>query len=429
MKQKTVTFILILIVSVFTLMAREPQDVEPLVLKNVHLIDVKTNKILKNQCIVIKDDTITDIYPVGEKEIPEASYLLCLEGHYAIPGLIDAHVHISQLSAEDVRVALAWTLKGGVTAIRDMAGDVRKLALLRRDALLHEIESPYIYYSALMAGPTFFTDPRVVYATSGETPGKPPWARAVTPSTDMRQAIAEAKGSGAAGIKIYADLPKEELQRIAAEGHKQGLKIWSNSFVFPAKPIDAVSAGVDVISYSSGLIMEPAKEIAQTYKSKKEAISKYNVPSLKDKSFEILFKEMVKRNAILDASLFISLEITDKDDKESAEFCVEVTKMAHQQGVKIATGTGRIADPGVPFPNLHSEMENLVDKCGLTPLQAIQSATRINAEALGIQDRTGTIEIGKRADLVILSADPSTDILNARKIRYVIKGGKLYEIQ
>jgi len=424
MKKKTITFILILIVSVFTLMAREPQDVEPLVLKNVHLIDGKTDKILKNHCIVIKDDTITDIYPLGEKEIPAAAFLLNLEGHYVIPGLIDAHVHIGHMSAEDVRMVLAWTLKGGITALRDMGGDVRKLAALRRDALLHEIESPYIYYSAIMGGPTFFTDFRVVGSTLGETPGKLPWAKAITPSTDMRQAIAEAKGSGAAGIKIYANLPKEEIQRIAAEGHKQGLKIWSHAGVFPARPIDAVLAGVDVISHCGLLAWESAKEIPQTYERRHEA--QYDIALLKDKSYENLFKEMVKRNTILDATVFIYLERIAKDDKKMAEFCIEVTKMAHRQGVKIATGTDYIYKPGAPFPTLHYEMELLVDKCGLTPLQALQSATRINAEALGIQDRTGTIEKGKRADLVILSADPSTDIRNARKIRYVIKGGKLY---
>lgn len=424
MKKKTITFILTLIVSLFSLMAGEYQDSEPLVLKNVYLFNGKTNKILKNHCIVIKDDTITDIYPLGKKEIPATAFLLNLEGNYVIPGLIDAHVHISHMSAEDVKMVLSWALKGGITSVRDMGGDVRKLAALRRDALLHEIESPYIYYSAIMGGPTFFTDFRVVGSTLGETPGKLPWARAITPSTDMRQAIAEAKGSGAAGIKIYANLPKEEIQRIAAEGHKQRLKIWSHASVFPAKPIDAVLTGVDVISHCGLLVWESVKEIPQTYEHRHEA--KYDIGSLKDESYEKLFKEMVKRNTILDATVYIYLEKIAKDDKKMAEFCIEVTKMAHQYGVKIATGTDYIYKPGAPFPNVHYEMELLVDKCGLTPLQALQSATCINAEALGIEDRTGTIEIGKRADLVILSANPVTDIRNAREIRYVIKGGKLY---
>jgi imidazolonepropionase-like amidohydrolase len=424
MKKKTITFILILIVSLFTLMAREPGDTESLVLKNVHLIDGKTNKILKNRCIVIKGDMIADIHPMGEKETPGAAFLLNLEGHYVIPGLIDAHVHISHMSAEELRMVLSWALKGGITAVRDMGGDVRKLAALRRDALLHEIESPYIYYSAVMGGPTFFTDFRAVGASLGETPGKLPWLRAITPSTDIRQAIAEAKGSGAAGIKIYANLPEEEIQRIAAEGHKQGLKIWSHAGVFPARPIDAVLAGVDVISHCGLLAWEPAKEIPQTYERRHEAL--YDIGLLKDKSYEKLFKEMVKRNTILDATVYIFLENIAKGNKKMAEFCIEVTKMAHQHGVKIATGTDYIYKPGAPFPNVHYEMELLVDKCGLTPLQALQSATRINAEVLGIEGRTGTIETGKRADLVILSADPSTDIRNARKIRYVIKGGKIY---
>ncbi|NIM14982.1 MAG: amidohydrolase family protein [Candidatus Aminicenantes bacterium] len=424
MKKKAIIFILILTVSLFTLMAREPQDEESLVLNNVHLIDGKTHKRLKNHCIVVKGDTITDIHPLGEKDITGAAFLLNLEGHYVIPGLIDAHVHISHMSAEELRMVLSWALKGGITAVRDMGGDVRKLATIRRNALLHEIESPYIYYSAIMGGPTFFTDFRVVGSTLGETPGKLPWARAITPTTDMRQVIAEAKGSGAAGIKIYANLPKEEIQRIAAEGHKQGLKIWSHATVFPARPIDAVLAGVDVVSHCGLLAWESAAELPQSYERRHEA--QYDIALLKDKSYEKLFKEMVKRNTILEATVYIFLERIAKGDKKMEEFCIEVTKMAHQHGVKIAAGTDYIYKPGAPFPNVHYEMELLVDKCGLSPIQALQSATRINAEALGIEDRTGTIEKGKRADLVILSADPSADIRNVRKIRYVIKGGKLY---
>jgi imidazolonepropionase-like amidohydrolase len=86
---------------------------------------------------------------------------------------------------------------------------------------------------------------------------------------------------------------------------------------------------------------------------------------------------------------------------------------------------------GVPgreeFPNLHAELELLVSKCELTPLEAITAATRTAAKVLGIEKDYGVIAKGKVADLVVLSDDPSRDIRNTKKIAYVIKGGHLYK--
>ena len=79
------------------------------------------------------------------------------------------------------------------------------------------------------------------------------------------------------------------------------------------------------------------------------------------------------------------------------------------------------------FPNLHSEMELLVNKAGLTPLEAITAATRNGAQVLGVVDSYGTIATGKIADLVILRADPTADIRNTTSIEYVIKGGKAHK--
>lgn len=427
MKKEATAFILISIISLWLTAARQSPEAEPLVLQNIQLLDGKNHEILKNQCIVIEGDTITGIHPAGAESIPAGAFILSLEEHFVIPGLIDAHVHLSHMSAEEVRRVLSVALKGGITAVRDMGGDVRKLAALKRDALLHEIDSPYIYYSAIMGGPAFFSDARVVESASGEIPGELPWAKAITSTTDIRQSIAEAKGSGATGIKIYANLPKELVERIAAEGHRQGMKIWSHASIFPAGPMDAVLGGVDVISHCGLLAWEAVKEIPQTYERRHEA--PYDTGLLKEEIFEKLFKEMVKRDTILDATVLVFLEILAKDNRAMAEFCLGITKMAHRFGIEIATGTDYIYHSGTPFPCLHYEMEFLVEKCGLTPIQALQSATRINAEALGIDDHTGTIEKGKRADLVILYRDPTADIRNARKIRFVVKGGKLYSSQ
>jgi imidazolonepropionase-like amidohydrolase len=105
-----------------------------------------------------------------------------------------------------------------------------------------------------------------------------------------------------------------------------------------------------------------------------------------------------------------------------------IVKRAHEFGIPLVAGTDFQEHPEAQdFPNIHTELELLVTRCGLTPLEAITTATRNGAIVLGVQNSYGTIAKGKIADLVILSADPSADIRNTTKIMYVIKGGKVYK--
>src|SRR5262249_17670999 len=146
---------------------------------------------------------------------------------------IDAHAHnATEPSGDDrrsvVEARLKRTLRGGVVAVRDMGGDARALADLARAAAAGDIESPEIRYSAIMAGPDFFSDPRVLASSAGVKPGAAPWARALTDSTDLRQIIAEAKGTGATAIKMYADIGSELAKRATAEAKRQGLHVWAH---------------------------------------------------------------------------------------------------------------------------------------------------------------------------------------------------------
>ena len=110
-----------------------------------------------------------------------------------------------------------------------------------------------------------------------------------------------------------------------------------------------------------------------------------------------------------------------------------VTRLAHQHGVLVDVGTDSsgLAD-GARGPNLqalplvHSEMALLAQHGGFTPIEAIRAATQISAAAMGQSAQRGTITPGKRADLVVLNADPTHDIGNTRKIDFVIKNGRIY---
>jgi imidazolonepropionase-like amidohydrolase len=103
-------------------------------------------------------------------------------------------------------------------------------------------------------------------------------------------------------------------------------------------------------------------------------------------------------------------------------------KLAHKMGVQIATGCEPMGSPNDHYlPNLFEEMESFVDYCGFTPLEAITSTTLISAKTIGIEKTHGTLEAGKKANMVILKADPSKNIRNAREIKLTIKNGKFYD--
>jgi imidazolonepropionase-like amidohydrolase len=257
------------------------------------------------------------------------------------------------------------------------------------------------------------------------------WARAVQPGTDLTRAVLEAKGAGASAVKIYADLPPSELARISAAAHAHGLRVWSHATVFPSRPSDALAAGVDVISHAHYLYWQTAKDVPRAYGPHREVAP----PALGAASSPVLaalYAEMKRRGTILDATLFVlkaQIESTaDSTRKEYwkayQDFANAVVRAAHATGVQISAGTDDMIDDGHEFPNLHEELRLLVN-CGFTPIHAIQAATRVSAESAGIGDRIGTVEPGKRANLVVLGADPTTNILNTTSIRFVIKAGRL----
>ncbi len=401
-----------------------------LVLEHASLIDGRSDAVRRDMTVVVRGADIAEVLAAPPASLPDSAFVLDLGGAWLMPGLVDSHVHISHDPRRVTEEALLRALRGGVTTVRDMGGDARRLAALQRDALLGEIDAPDIVYSAVFAGETFFTDPRVVDVTRGAVPGEVAWARAVRPKTDVDEAVLLAKGAGASAIKIYTDLPPGEIARVAAAAHRHGLHVWSHATVFPSRPSDAVAAGVDVLSHASMLQWEVLKDVPPRFGPHREvtplAPAGAAAPTLAG-----LFAEMKRRGTILDATLFVGEEMVATADSArrgywqgTQAFAVAATRAAHEAGVKISAGTDDLIGEDDALPHLHEELRLLVS-AGLTPMEALQAATRVSAEAAGVLDRVGTIEPGKRANLLVLGADPTARIENTSRIRFVVKAGRL----
>jgi imidazolonepropionase-like amidohydrolase len=395
-----------------------------LALTHVTVIDGTGAPAEPDQTVVLRGDTIAAVFPSTAKPPPDGADVLDLTGRFVMPGLIDTHVHLATDPSDgDRRPAVERRLRnalhGGVTTVRDMAGDGRALADLSRAVLAGDIESPAIYYAAVMAGPEFFTDARVRLATRGVAPGTAPWLLSVTATTDWPRVMAEARGTGATAIKVYAAVPAGVLRPLVAEAHRQGLKVWAHATLFPARPSEVVSAGVDVISHASLLVWEAMTEVPPLSRAGRpdSTIRPTNV------LVASLLRLMARRGTLLDATLFVM-----GDAPARAKWAAKATHEAWKAGVGITAGTDSIGvDQEGTLPNIHEELRLLVEEAGLTPLAAISAATLNGARAIGIEATRGTIAAGKLADLVVLSADPSTDIRHTRDIVYVFRAGRRYE--
>lgn len=377
--------------------------------------------------ILLHGERIAAVFRDGAQPLPAGAALRPLPGAYVIPGLIDTHVHVgSDVSGEDVRARaerrLCRALLGGITAVRDMAGDTRALASLKRDAKVSDIASPDLYFAALWAGPAFFTDPRTAQASAGEVPGSMPGMRAIDSTTDLRLAVAEARGTGATAIKLYAALSPELVAAAAAEARRQGMLVWAHAAMAQVTPLQMTVAGVEVLSHATLIARQLGREgyAALVKDSTGSMHGRFDTPA-----FDSLFAEMRRRGTILEPTLFIY----DGERGALRPIAAEITRRAHGFGIFIAAGTDSLGsgDEG-PWlvPDLHEELRLLVQQGGLSPVEALTAATRTAAATVGAAADRGTIEPGKLGDLVVLDADPVTDVTNTAHIRQVVKRGAFY---
>jgi imidazolonepropionase-like amidohydrolase len=371
--------------------------------------------------IVVRDGKIAALVAAGAE--PAADLVINGEGLFAIPGLIDAHVHVSGMPWAQRVEQLERVLRGGVTTVFDMAGDVRDTSHLSRAALTGEIDSPAIEYVSLMAGPAFFTDPRVIASSRGYKPGEAPWNRVVTAETDLVRAVAEAKGAGARAIKLYAALDPPTVARIGAEAARQDIRLVAHATTFPAKPSDLIAAGVKLLAHTPYLVWEgspPSPDFPRRARGDFAGVPADGPVMTR------LLQSMKDQGVALNPTLWIFAEGPAKDDLAALRtpWMNAVTKRAQEMGVTLAAGTDSMIQGGDTQPMLHKEMEAEV-AAGLTPMEALVSATWGAARGIGIDGTRGTLEAGKAADIVLTDKSPAEDIRNTRRVRYVIKGGRM----
>lgn len=373
---------------------------------------------------VLADKALVSTQLTGAKQVD-------LRGKYLLPGLIDTHQHFATPpDRAEAEARLKRDVYSGITATRDMADDLRQMSDITRQARVGEIASPDIYYAALMAGPSFFTDPRTQAVAMGAEAGAVPWMQAIDAKTEMPLAVARAKGTYATAIKIYANLPGDLVAKITAEGHRQGMKVWAHGMVFPATPQQVIDAGVDTVSHSCYLAYQAMDRRPDSYQHRfplDASLFTHDNPVLAR-----LFADMAKRATILDATVHVYREVEAASKKNgkpplcTVALAGKLTNQAYRAGVTISSGTDGDTDTAEPWPALFDELQLLHDAAGMPPM-AVLKATTVNAAKAAGQDKDmGTVEPGKLANFAVLTGNPLEDVGNFRSVVLTVKRGRAF---
>ncbi len=417
-----------------------------MVIQNGTLIDGTGTTPVANATIVIRNGKITQIATGPAVSPPAGAQVINADGKFIIPGLWDTHIHIGgsaggfasqeEFSSEQFEVNWRAYLYNGVTSVLDACAAKDSVLEWRKSERKGSLLAPRVF----AVGPGF-TAPRghpagTIY--KGNEWLTEQATRQVDDPDLARSKVRELAADGVDAIKTILDdvggmVPKlslEVLQAIIDEAHKHSRRVFVH--VQGAQDaIDALNAGVDGIEHLVGAD-ESACERALELAARKGAFwtPTLAVMEAQARMGDMAYLESFQTEGSVSRVVLKSIQQLWRDagpDRlERLEPCLESLRRLRELGGRVALGT----DAGNPavFHGLavHRELELMV-RAGYSPLEAIVAATETAAEKLGVERDHGTVEPGKVADMVILSADPLQDISNTHKIEIVIKGGVVHK--
>jgi len=455
-------YLSIVLMFFFTACSSSSNPDPDIIISGATLIDGTGRAPILKCTISVTDGVISDLSTGETAPVSEGTILIQAEGKFVMPGIIDGHVHFTTGGLEPLgpRITeriLHQFLFYGVTTVLNLGGDggsTDEIVDLRNRQRNQDFLAPRIYGTGNMLT-IDGGHPIATTLTAALPPGTAPdsvdWeSRGYTVLRDRehaREFIANHAALSMDGVKIIIDsgpppwgnnhprMSLDMVRFIVDEAHQHDMPVYAHISSLD-ECSDAVNAGVRAIAH--GVMDNPQLDeiLMQTMKDKDvfyiptlalyEGFHRYvDDPSLFDVPFLLLG---VSENTIASLQNPYFLE---KHKHRTAEWVRPRMKnilrgigAAHSYGVKIALGTDSGSLFDFPGFSAHLEME-LLEKAGLTPMEVIIAATRRGAELLGAEDVFGTVEVGKRADLIILDANPFDDIRNTRKIDMVIHDGEI----
>jgi imidazolonepropionase-like amidohydrolase len=418
-----------------------------LVLVGPTLIDGTGDPPKPNAAIIINGNKIVAV--TNETEYHDKYYysltnnettrvnVLNLTGKYVIPGLFDMHAHVAgvrknsynQNFSED---ALEMLLDYGVTTIRSPAGPTNESIALKHNVSKGNIEGPEIFTAGVLLNGPQIPIPFV--------------EKQITNEEQAREEVRHQAEAGVDFIKLYVGLPPNLVKAAIDEAHSLGIRVIGHLYM--TSWTDAANLGIDALAH--GVPVNPF--LLPSGDKREQFIENGGGPfdhflwldlvDLNSTEIREMINALVENDIPVDPTLSIYEAMLKEDDGDDDDNnngfsdpqnqlrwakVLQLTKIMYDNGIQILSGTDIPNFGLVPGASLHNELE-LLAEAGIKPLEVIKIATNNGATALGIEDRVGTIQPGKQADMIILSASPIENISNTKEIEAVLVDGRFADI-
>ena len=443
--------------------ARPVVATRPVALIDVMVVDVAAGSVSAARTIVIDSGRITAVGPADSVPVPSNALRVAGAGRFAMPALWDMHTHVYAVSPLlDLPLYIAY----GVTNVRDMQGCPKP-----GDPFIACASDKQRWTAEAMRGER--VGPRIVQSTSfmANGPGMlerlrgvPQFFGTATPE-DARAFVRHQKAQGVDAIKVYDRLPREAWLAIVAESRAQGLDVVGHR-PLGVSAIEAAAAGQRSIeharvllheSFPGSIALRAAAESGEWREDRRRMVDEHdpamareifevfvangtwyvpthltrwvdayaNHPSVRDDSLHRYLHPLMRWQWLEDVDATLARDSSAAARRAYRDFHekgLDLTGAAHAAGVGILAGTDYL----VAGADLHRELEQLV-AAGLTPAEALRTATVNPARYMNATADYGAIEVGKVADILLLDADPLDDIRNTRRIRAVVFNGNVYD--
>ena len=373
------------------------------------IVDGTGRAAIPDGVVVVRDGRIADVGPRAAVTIPPGVPSVAVDGKTIVPGLWDMHTHVTQIEWAPVYLA------AGVTTVRDMGNEFEFVVPLRDAIASGRALGPRVLAAGLIdgGGPNAFG---VYYATTPE---------------EAKQAVAKYHDAGFQQIKIYSLVTPPIVEAICAEAHRLGMTVTGH--VPNGMTIEqAAAAGMDHIAHLAIRGEAGSEEVQKTiaflrdHKTVVDPTQSWNellghAIGTPISAFQPgVLKIPAPLNRVFSNAGAAGIDAATA--RTRLERGLRIVKALHDAGVPIVAGT----DEGIPGYSVHREIELYVE-AGLTPMEALQAATIVSARAMKMDGELGTIERGKRADMIVLNANPLDAIHNIRAVRWTIHDGRVYD--
>jgi imidazolonepropionase-like amidohydrolase len=411
-------------------------------IRNVTVIPMTSEARVANQTVIVRDGRIADAGPAARVRIPAGVTVVDGTGKYLIPGLFEMHAHTSKTRAS----ALGLYVAHGVTTIRDQGSEHAEVLRWRREIRDGQRVGPRM----LIAGP-YLESLRNIERMRRDPPEArvEPFERARIPvgsPEEARRVIDSLAVLELDHFKVRTVQDRDTYLALAEAAHARGKRLVGHVVVSsPAVFLEARQDGVDH-AFPTAIDSLPRADRMGFWREL-AARDVGVVPTLVVGTASVFRPQSYFEALLTDTtgtvhplrpylSAFLILDWREQAAEATPQrraaierawpIWLKHVREMREAGVRLMPGSDVAVLNVFPGASLHEELRLFVDSLGMSPLEALASATRKPAEWLGLADSVGTIATGKVADLVLLDADPLADIANTRRIAAVVLGGRLF---